>query len=197
MILALLRFFEKVEVIKHELVIYCTKDIPSKDLVLKDVMVQQLLQQLLLLFVSHFVSSEQIPNRDPAVTSFQDQICSDSRLSSLGWLEVQISLLPLPLPLLSSTHQESRYPYLTMLFQLLAMVYLGYVSLHHYVPDIFIDTVGVPFMYPLVKLFGCHVITYVHYPLLSSVRYAPPPLASPLPLFVGYVEEGQGDATIV
>jgi hypothetical protein len=83
-----------------------------------------------------------------------------------------------------------------MLFQLLAMVYLGYVSLHYYLPDIYIDTVGVPFMYPLMKFFGCHVITYIHYPLLSSVGQTPP-LLSPSLSPVGYAEEGERDATII
>jgi len=35
--------------------------------------------------------------------------------------------------------------------------------------DVFIDTIGVGFAYPLVKiLFGCKVVSYTHYPTISS-----------------------------
>ena len=35
--------------------------------------------------------------------------------------------------------------------------------------DVFIDTIGVGFAYPLVKLlFGCSVLSYTHYPTISS-----------------------------
>lgn len=56
-----------------------------------------------------------------------------------------------------------------MLFQMFAMIYIGAICMYYYIPDIYIDTTGVPFMYPLIKLFKCQVITYIHYPLLSSV----------------------------
>jgi len=35
--------------------------------------------------------------------------------------------------------------------------------------DVFIDTIGVAFAYPLVKLlFGVKVVSYTHYPTISS-----------------------------
>lgn len=63
------------------------------------------------------------------------------------------------------------YPRFTLLFQMLA--YFNTVTeamLHTTVPcDIFIDTIGVGFTYPLVKyVFGATVIAYTHYPTISS-----------------------------
>mmetsp|Transcript_14789 Transcript_14789/g.22276 ORF Transcript_14789/g.22276 Transcript_14789/m.22276 type:complete len:427 (-) Transcript_14789:37-1317(-) len=62
----------------------------------------------------------------------------------------------------------SRYPFFTMLFQMVATVGLGAICLSKCLPDTFIDTTGAPFMYPLAKLCGCRVVAYVHYPIISS-----------------------------
>ena len=35
-------------------------------------------------------------------------------------------------------------------------------------PKVFVESVGFAFLYPLCKLFGCHVVSYVHYPTISS-----------------------------
>ena len=35
-------------------------------------------------------------------------------------------------------------------------------------PDLFIDTAGFPFIYPIIKLFNCRLVAYVHYPFISN-----------------------------
>ena len=37
-------------------------------------------------------------------------------------------------------------------------------------PDIFIDSSGYAFTFPIVKLFGSKIISYVHYPTISTVK---------------------------
>ena len=63
----------------------------------------------------------------------------------------------------------SMYPFLTMLFQSLASIVVNLECLCRLCPDIYIDTMGVPYAYPLVKhVAGCRVMAYVHYPIISS-----------------------------
>lgn len=57
-----------------------------------------------------------------------------------------------------------------MLGQALASVYVGLECLLRAVPDVFIDTTGAAFTYPIAKLLcGCTVVAYVHYPMISTV----------------------------
>ena len=56
-----------------------------------------------------------------------------------------------------------------MLFQFVASVWVGALCLWSCMPDVFIDTTGAPFMYPLAKLCGCRVMAYIHYPIISTV----------------------------
>lgn len=58
-------------------------------------------------------------------------------------------------------------PYLTMLFQIINQFVFAYDILTNVHSDVFIDTTGLPFTYPLLKLFGKTVIAYVHYPFIS------------------------------
>lgn len=37
-----------------------------------------------------------------------------------------------------------------------------------YRPDVLIDTAGFPFIYPIIKLFNCKLVAYVHYPFISN-----------------------------
>lgn len=62
----------------------------------------------------------------------------------------------------------SGYPRLTMLCQAVASVIVALEALWHLVPDIWVDTTGWAFPYPLVRLLGCNVVAYVHYPTISS-----------------------------
>lgn len=61
------------------------------------------------------------------------------------------------------------YPVATMLFQSLASILVGLECLIRCTPDIYCDTMGAAFTYPLAKLLcGCTVVTYTHYPIISS-----------------------------
>ena len=61
------------------------------------------------------------------------------------------------------------YPIATMLFQSLGSVFVGLECLYRYQPDVFCDTMGAAFTYPLAKrIAGLDVIAYVHYPIISS-----------------------------
>jgi alpha-1,2-mannosyltransferase len=63
----------------------------------------------------------------------------------------------------------SLYPFLTMLFQSLASVMVNVECLMRLTPDVYIDTTGVPYAYPLAKhVAGCQVMAYVHYPIISK-----------------------------
>lgn len=72
------------------------------------------------------------------------------RLSKRGWLEAH------------------HYPHFTMLFQSLASMALALEGLSQFVPDLFVDTTGLAFTYPVVKLFSsARVLSYTHYPAIS------------------------------
>ena len=60
-----------------------------------------------------------------------------------------------------------RYPVFTMVGQALGAAALTAEALSQYRPDIFFDTVGHAFGYPLARLAGCRVAAYVHYPAIS------------------------------
>ena len=63
----------------------------------------------------------------------------------------------------------ARYPTFTLLWQLIAYWRVVYEALTLQPTDIFIDTIGVGFAYPLVKVFfGVKVVSYTHYPTISS-----------------------------
>ena len=64
--------------------------------------------------------------------------------------------------------ESDMYPYFTLLGQSLGSVWLGYEALKLFQPDIFIDTMGYAFTYPLFKYIGgCKVACYTHYPTIS------------------------------
>ena len=63
-----------------------------------------------------------------------------------------------------------RYPVLTMVGQSLASVVVALECLVRATPDVFVDTTGAAFPYPLVRgLTGARVVAYVHYPTISQV----------------------------
>jgi hypothetical protein len=62
------------------------------------------------------------------------------------------------------------YPVATMLFQSLGSVFVGLECMWLLSPDIYVDTIGAAFTYPLVRLLsGARVVAYVHYPIISRV----------------------------
>lgn len=65
--------------------------------------------------------------------------------------------------------EATNYPIMTMLFQALASLYVCIECMYTFVPDIYCDTIGAAFTYPIVRFIcGCSVIAYVHYPMISS-----------------------------
>lgn len=64
--------------------------------------------------------------------------------------------------------ESDKYPYFTLLGQSLGSVWLGYEAMTLLQPDIFIDTMGYAFTYPLFKYIGgSKVASYTHYPTIS------------------------------
>ncbi|RWS12759.1 GDP-Man:Man(3)GlcNAc(2)-PP-Dol alpha-1:2-mannosyltransferase-like isoform X2 [Dinothrombium tinctorium] len=65
--------------------------------------------------------------------------------------------------------EASNYPFFTLLFQSLASIIVAIEALFKHTPDIFFDTMGYSFSFPVFKfLGGCKVLCYVHYPTISS-----------------------------
>ncbi|XP_041969048.1 GDP-Man:Man(3)GlcNAc(2)-PP-Dol alpha-1,2-mannosyltransferase isoform X2 [Aricia agestis] len=61
------------------------------------------------------------------------------------------------------------YPYLTLLMQSLGSIGLGMEAFMKFNPDIYIDTTGFAFTYPIFRyLAACPVGTYTHYPTITS-----------------------------
>ncbi|KAK8531752.1 hypothetical protein V6N13_131110 [Hibiscus sabdariffa] len=63
--------------------------------------------------------------------------------------------------------EETTYPHFTMIGQSLGSVYLAWEALTKFTPLYYFDTSGYAFTYPIVRLFGCKVICYTHYPTIS------------------------------
>ncbi|KAG2225030.1 hypothetical protein INT45_003230 [Circinella minor] len=65
--------------------------------------------------------------------------------------------------------EDSRYPRFTLLLQSLSSMVLGYEAMSKLVPDIYFDTMGYAFTYPVVHyLTHVKIATYTHYPTISS-----------------------------
>ncbi|XP_030375395.1 GDP-Man:Man(3)GlcNAc(2)-PP-Dol alpha-1,2-mannosyltransferase [Scaptodrosophila lebanonensis] len=65
--------------------------------------------------------------------------------------------------------EAKKYPHFTLLGQSLGSMILGLEALCKFPPDIFIDTMGYAFTYPLFKfLGGAKIGCYVHYPIVST-----------------------------
>ena len=65
--------------------------------------------------------------------------------------------------------EATNYPRFTMLFQSVASLRVAYSALLKRKPHIWFDSTGFAFTYPLAGLvFGCKVMTYTHYPTIST-----------------------------
>ncbi|KAI9221349.1 GDP-Man:Man(3)GlcNAc(2)-PP-Dol alpha-1,2-mannosyltransferase [Blastocladiella britannica] len=65
--------------------------------------------------------------------------------------------------------QDTTYPRLTLIGQSVGSAIFVVEALIQCLPDIFCDTMGYAFTYPVVKLIsGCPILTYTHYPSVSS-----------------------------
>ncbi|GFQ69789.1 GDP-Man:Man(3)GlcNAc(2)-PP-Dol alpha-1,2-mannosyltransferase [Trichonephila clavata] len=61
------------------------------------------------------------------------------------------------------------YPFFTLLMQSLGSIIVGLEALLNYVPDIYIDTMGYAWTFPIFKYLGfCRVVAYVHFPTIST-----------------------------
>lgn len=60
------------------------------------------------------------------------------------------------------------YKFLSIVGQAIGSIILLFIGLNQLVPDIYIDTIGLPFTYSIVHLLlGLPIISYVHYPTVS------------------------------
>ncbi|GBG25246.1 GDP-Man:Man3GlcNAc2-PP-Dol alpha-1,2-mannosyltransferase [Hondaea fermentalgiana] len=64
--------------------------------------------------------------------------------------------------------EAKTYPRLTLLGQSLGSIVVGAEALSKLVPDVFVDTIGYAFTYPLAWACGCRVVCYTHYPTMST-----------------------------
>jgi len=65
--------------------------------------------------------------------------------------------------------EASMYPCFTLIGQSLGSMILGFEAIWKCVPDVFIDTMGYSFTYPVFRyLGGCLIGCYVHYPTIST-----------------------------
>ncbi|KAH8299631.1 hypothetical protein KR044_003816, partial [Drosophila immigrans] len=65
--------------------------------------------------------------------------------------------------------EARKYPHFTLLGQSLGSIVMGLEAVCKFPPDIFIDTMGYAFTYPLFRfLAGSRLGSYVHYPVIST-----------------------------
>ena len=64
--------------------------------------------------------------------------------------------------------RPERYPRLTMVLQALGSIRVAIEGLKQHVPEVWVDTTGWAFPYPLVRAAGGKVVAYVHYPTIST-----------------------------
>ena len=86
---------------------------------------------------------------------------------------VHLTNLPLPLSFVKVPGRQwleaARYPVLTMLGQSAGSMLLALVCLLYFLPDVWVDTTGCAFTYPVAALIGrCRIAAYVHYPTIST-----------------------------
>ncbi len=61
------------------------------------------------------------------------------------------------------------YPYFTLLGQSLGSILLAFEAINKCVPNVFIDSMGYSFTFPIFRYLGdCRVGAYVHYPTIST-----------------------------
>lgn len=104
-------------------------------------------------------------NHDPlqilikANNLFKIDLISDNRA-----LE-RLEFVPLSLAPLVDSH---RYPFLTLFLQNFMSMLVGVQAAYNVLPEIYIETIGFTFTLPIFKFATSTVITYVHYPIISS-----------------------------
>jgi alpha-1,2-mannosyltransferase len=72
-------------------------------------------------------------------------------------------------PASAKSLEPSNYPVMTVVWQAIAFIKVSIHAVGLQPCDIFIDTMGVGFGYPFVKiLFGAKIYSYTHYPTMST-----------------------------
>jgi alpha-1,2-mannosyltransferase len=65
--------------------------------------------------------------------------------------------------------EPKNYPTFTLIWQALASIQVCIHAYHLQPCEIFVDTMGVGYAYPFIRLlFGCKIYSYTHYPIISS-----------------------------
>lgn len=80
--------------------------------------------------------------------------------------------------------EPSLYPIFNLVGQAFGQALLGYEAISNLVPDVFVDTTGLPFSYPVVRWFAqIPVVAYVHYPFIQSEMISSLRLFSPKQIY--------------
>ncbi|KAI0763548.1 mannosyltransferase [Trametes elegans] len=85
--------------------------------------------------------------------------------------DIELSPRTLHFVFLQSRHlvEDSAWPRFTLLGQSIGSMYLAWEAMSYLIPDLFIDTMGYAFTFPVVSLLGNIPIgAYVHYPTIST-----------------------------
>ena len=70
---------------------------------------------------------------------------------------------------IADTLNPKNYPRLTIFWQALAFIYVAIHAFNTMPCDILVDTMGIPFAYPMIKLIYKPLIySYTHYPIMGS-----------------------------
>lgn len=119
----------------------------------------------------YVVFTNEFPSADPSATTTSDQ-------HLLGLVESQFNItLMRPVRLVYLRRSVTRwtsgdaYPQLTLLLQTFfgGMALFFEAAVANAATPVVVETVGVPFVYPLLRvLAGCAVLSYTHYPVISS-----------------------------
>ncbi|KAI3435747.1 hypothetical protein D9Q98_001805 [Chlorella vulgaris] len=94
-----------------------------------------------------------------------EQLCEEVAIRFNLQLMPTFQVVPLPG---RDLLQPARYPRFTMLGQAAGSVRVGWQALQQLVPELWVDTTGWAFPYPLVRVAGARVAAYVHYPTIST-----------------------------
>ena len=109
------------------------------------------------------------PEADVAVYSGDGLTGEQLATRAVERFGVRVPRAPRVVPLQTRALVEDRwYPVATVLGQSLGSMLMTLEALCRLCPDVFIDTAGYAFGYPLAAAAGCSVCAYVHYPTVSS-----------------------------
>ena len=64
--------------------------------------------------------------------------------------------------------ESKTWPRFTLFGQILGSFVTAFETVIRFKPDVLIDTAGYPFIYPIIKMFQCRIVTYVHYPFINN-----------------------------